>query len=329
MRVVTDMIMKEINIRDIEGFRIGNATDEAGGTGCTVVVCDEGAVAGVSVMGAAPASRETDLLDPRMMCQAVHGVCLTGGSAYGLAAADGVLKYFEEKGIGFDVGEGVVPVVPTSALFDLICGDFNARPDRETGYAAAQNSETATGALRGNMGAGTGSTVGKYMGIDRAMKSGLGSYALRVGELKIGAVVAVNALGDIFDVDTGEQIAGMLDETGTSFSRTDKAMWSSIQQDRNIFKGNTTIGCVITNADLVKGQCCKLAEMTHDGYARAIKPVHTSADGDTVYFMAKGEVAVYQDALGDLAAYVMAKAINDAAGSACGAYGFKAAPDLK
>ena len=320
--------MNEISIRDIEGFRIGNATNAEGGTGCTVIICEEGAMPGLSVLGAAPASRETELLKPLMDCKAVHAVTLTGGSAYGLNATDGVLRYLEEKGIGFDVGLGVVPITPTSAIFDLVVGDFNARPTSEMGYAAAKNSETATEVPHGNIGVGTGATAGKFKGMEQCMKTGLGSYAVQVGDLKVGAIVAVNALGDIFDADSGKQLAGMTNAEQTAYENTCEAIWSSVQQDVNVFTGNTTIGCVITNAKLRKDQCCKLAEMTHDGYARVIKPVHTTADGDSIYYMAHGDVEVYQDALGDLSAYVMSKAINDAVRSAESAYGFKAACDL-
>ncbi len=160
------------------------------------------------------------------------------------------------------------------------------------------------------------------------MKSGLGSYAVQTGELKIGAVVAVNALGDIFDEDTGEMLAGVLNEHGTGLDNTREIMWNSVLQEKDVFSGNTTIGCVICNANLTKAQCCKLAEMTHDGYARAIRPVHTSVDGDTIFFLAAGDVEVNQDAFGDLASHVMAKAINNAVLSAESAYGFKAASDL-
>lgn len=316
--------MKQININEIEGFRIGNAQDIEGGTGCTVILSETGAAAGVSVEGGGPAGRETDLLDPKMACQKVYGVVLSGGSAYGLDSAGGVMKYLEEKGIGFDVGMGVVPIVPASCLFDLIAGDFRARPDAEMGYEACINAEKNECAS-GNVGAGTGCTVGKFMGVERLMKSGLGTYAVQIGELKVGAIVAVNALGDIFDADTGEQIAGLLNETKDGFAGTSKTMWESVQQEKNIFTGNTTIGAVICNAALTKDQCSKLASMVHDGYARVIRPVHTSADGDTAYFLADGNVEVNQDALGDLAAYVMSKAINDAVCSAESAYGFKAA----
>jgi len=319
--------MKEIEINEIEGFRIGNAQDKEGGTGCTAILCDEGAAGGVDVRGGGPATRETDLLKPVNMVESVFGVMLSGGSAFGLDASSGAMKYLEERNIGFDVGVGCVPIVPGACLFDLVCGDPKCRPDAAMGYEACVNSEINR-PEKGNFGAGTGATVGKVLGIERLMKSGLGTYAVQIGDLKIGAVVAVNCLGDVYDADTGQQIAGLLNEDGTALESTRRLVWSSVQQDRNVFKGNTTIGCIITNAKLTKTQCSKMASMAHNGYAAAIKPVHTSADGDTIFYLAKGSVEVNADALGDLGAYVMAKAINEGVRSAESAYGFKAMRDL-
>ena len=320
--------MKRIAIEEIERFRIGNAQDISGGTGCTVIICESGAAAGVDVRGGGPATRETDLLSPSKACQKIYGVLLSGGSAYGLDAAGGVMRYLEEKGIGFDVGTGVVPIVPAACLYDLIAGDFHCRPDAERGYAACTDSEKNK-PQQGNRGAGTGATVGKFLGIERLMKSGLGTYAVQIGDLKVGAVVAVNCLGDVYDADTGRQIAGMLSESGRSLASTREAMWSSVQQQKNVFTGNTTIGCVITNAALTKDQCSTLASMTHDGFAAAIKPVHSSADGDTAFYMSCGDVQVNADALGDLSAYVMAKAINEGVRSAEAAYGFISVNELE
>ena len=324
---MNNKFMKEIEINEIEGFRIGNAQDKEGGTGCTAILCDEGATAGVDVRGGGPATRETDLLDPSKMVDKVHAVVLSGGSAYGLDAATGVMKYLEEHDIGFDVGLGKVPIVPAACLFDLVSGDPKRRPDAAMGYAACEASEK-NAPEKGNYGAGTGATVGKFLGIERLMKGGLGTYAVQIGELKIGAVVAVNCLGDVYDADTGEQIAGMLNEDKTALASTRDIMWNSIAQPKNVFTGNTTIGCIITNAKLTKPQCSKLASMAHDGYAAAIKPVHTSADGDTIFYLAKGSVEVNPDALGDLGAYVMAKAIYEGVKNAESAYGFKAMCDL-
>lgn len=326
--MVNREFMKEIKISEIEGFRIGNAQNKKGGTGCTAILCEKGAVGGVDVRGGGPATRETNLLESEKMCNEVYAVMLSGGSAFGLDAATGAMKYMEERGMGFDVGVGCVPIVPAASLFDLVSGDSACRPDAAMGYEACVASEK-NDPEKGNFGAGTGATVGKYLGVDRLMKGGLGIYAIRIGRLKIGAVVAVNCLGDVFDADTGKQLAGILTEDGKRLDSTRNIMWSSVEQEKNVFTGNTTIGCIITNAELTKPQCNKLASMAHDGYAAAIKPVHTSADGDTIFYLAKGEVNVNQDALGDLGAYVMAKAINEGVKSATSAYGFKAMCDLK
>ena len=320
--------MREININEIQGFSIGNAQDEKGGTGCTAILCSKGAVGGVDVRGGGPATRETDLLSPVKSCEEVYGIMLSGGSAYGLDSASGAMKYLEERNIGFDVGIGKVPIVSGACIFDLIAGDFKCRPDADMGYKACVNSEKNQPEM-GNYGAGTGATVGKFAGPERAMKGGLGFYAVEIGKLKIGAVAVVNCLGDVYDADTGAQIAGMLSKDGRSLDNTRRVMWESIERRRNVFTGNTTIGCIITNAKLDKNQCNKLASMAHNGYAAAIKPVHTSADGDTVFYLAKGTVEVNHDALGDLGAYVMAKAINSGVMNAESAYGFKSIKDIK
>lgn len=319
--------MKEIKISEIEGFRIGNAQDKEGGTGCTAVICEKGAVGGADVRGGGPATRETDLLKSEKMCNEVYGVMLSGGSAFGLDASTGAMKYLEERNVGFDVGVGCVPIVPAASLFDLIAGNPGSRPDAAMGYAACIASEK-NNPEKGNFGAGTGATVGKYLGVERLMKGGLGIYAVQIGDLKIGAVVAVNCLGDVYDADTGRQLAGILTEDRSRLDDTRSIMWSSVEQKKNVFTGNTTIGCIITNAALTKAQCNKMASMAHHGYAVAIKPVHTSADGDTIFYLAKGAVEVNPDALGDLGAYVMAKAINEGVKSASSAYGFKAMCDL-
>ncbi len=320
--------MREININEIQGFSIGNAQDEKGGTGCTAILCPKGAAGGVDVRGGGPATRETDLLSPVKFCEEVYGIMLSGGSAYGLDSASGAMKYLEERNIGFDVGIGKVPIVSGACIFDLIAGDFKCRPDADMGYKACVNSERNQPEM-GNYGAGTGATVGKFAGPERTMKGGLGFYAVEIGKLKIGAVAVVNCLGDVYDADTGAQIAGMLSKDGRSLDNTRRVMWESIERRRNVFTGNTTIGCIITNAKLDKNQCNKLASMAHNGYAAAIKPVHTSADGDTVFYLAKGTVEVNHDALGDLGAYVMAKAINSGVMNAESAYGFKSIKDIK
>ena len=323
--------MKEIKISEINGIKIGHAQDMAGGTGCTAIICETGAWAGVDVRGGGPASRETELLKPVNLVEQIHCVMLSGGSAYGLAAGDGAMSYLEEKGVGFDVGVGVVPIVCGAALFDLVVGSPKSRPDHAMGYEACANAdkmEAGKAIAEGNFGAGTGASVGKYLGVDTMMKSGIGTYCVEVGGVQCGAIVAVNALGDIIDVETGKTIAGILTADKTALSDTVETMLSEMSSTRNVFSGNTTISCLITNAKLTKTQCNKLASIVHNGYALAIRPVHTSADGDTVFVMATGEVEVSPDALGALATRIMAKAINRAALAAEPAYGLKAARDF-
>ena len=288
--------MKEIKISEINGIKIGHAQNYQGATGCTVILCEKGAWGGADVRGGAPASRETDLLKPVNMVEQIHAVMLSGGSAYGLDAAAGAMAFLEEKGVGFDVGIGVVPIVTGASLFDLIVGDPKCRPDKAMGYEACRNAGTGPVA-EGNVGAGTGATVGKFLGTEYMMKGGLGTYALEIGDLQVGAVVAVNALGDVVDVDTGKRIAGLLNEDKSGLANTEEVMYSQYTQNKNIFRGNTTIGCVVTNAKLTKTQANKIASMAHDGFARAIRPVHTMADGDTVFVMATGEIEVMPDAV--------------------------------
>nr|WP_315019521.1 P1 family peptidase [uncultured Aminipila sp.] len=319
--------MKEININEIKGIWIGHAQSVEGGTGCTAIICDKGAWAGVDVRGGGPATRETDLLKSENMVRQIHCVMLSGGSSYGLDACSGAMAYLEKKNIGFDVGVGVVPIVCGASLFDLIVGDSKCRPDKDMGYAACIASEE-NNPRQGNVGAGTGATVGKFLGIERLMKSGLGIYAVQTGEIQCAAVVAVNALGDVLDIDTGKRIAGILSEDKAKIANTEEIMLSEISDSRNVFSGNTTIGCIITNARLTKPQANKLASICHNGYARAIRPVHTSADGDSIFVMATGEVGAAPDSLGALATHVMAKAINNAVLNAKPAYGLKAACDF-
>ena len=318
---------KEIRISDINGFKVGHAQDREGGSGCTAIICEEGACAGVDVRGGGPASRETELLKPINMVQKIHCVMLSGGSAYGLEAGDGAMQYLEEKGVGFDVTVGVVPIVCGASLFDLICGDPKCRPNKAMGYEACRNAEKNDPA-EGNAGAGCGATVGKFRGLERAMKSGLGIYAVQAGSVQCAAVVAVNALGDVLDYETGKPIAGMMNEEKTAVASTAEAMVEEISKQQNLYGNNTTLGCILTNAKLTKDQCTKLAGLTHNGYARTISPVHTSNDGDAIFVMATGEVEADVDALGVLASEVMARAINRAVRQAESSYGYKAARDL-
>lgn len=321
--------MKEISISDIQGIKVGHAGNKKGATGCTVIICEKGARAGVDVRGGAPASRETELLKSVNMVEEIHAVMISGGSAYGLDAAAGAMAYLEEKGVGFDVGVGVVPIVCGASLFDLVVGDPKCRPDKKMGYEACKNAETGQAAAEGNVGAGTGAAIGKFLGVKHMMKSGLGIYAVQIGELQVAAVVAVNALGDVIDVDSGKRIAGLLNEDNTMLSNTEETMYALYSEDKNVFSGNTSIGCIVTNAKLTKPQANKLASIAHNGFARAIRPVHTMADGDTIFVMATGEVDALPDAAGALAAEVMSRAINRAVRKAEPAYGLKAARDFE
>ena len=318
--------MKKIDIREIKGFKIGNAQDEKGATGVTAIIAEHGATAGVDVRGGGPATRETDLLKPENMVQEINAVVLSGGSAYGLEASCGVMEFLEEKGLGFDVGIGIVPIVCGASLFDLVVGDAKVRPDKEMGRKAAENAFSGD-FDRGNYGAGTGASVGKYRGPERMMKGGLGACAVEAGLLQVGAISAVNALGDVFG-QKGNQLAGLLSEDKMSMISTSEAVKDDIARMFDVFKGNTTISCIITNGKLTKAQCTKLASIAHDGYARAIQPVHTTADGDTIFVMATGEVDVNFDALAVIATEQIAAAIEDAVLQAEPAYGLKSASDF-
>ncbi len=311
-------------LTDIEGLQVGHAQDLVALTGCTVVLCPEGAVAGVDVRGSAPGTRETDLLRPMNLVEKVHAVVLAGGSAYGLDAASGVMRYLEERGVGFDVGVGVVPIVPAAVLFDLTIGDPHLRPDAEMGYRACLAASDGPVA-EGNVGAGTGATVGKLLGPAQATKSGLGSASLELGGgLKVAALVAVNAFGDVLDPESGRILAGTRGPDG--FLDTAKSMLSASRVGG--FGDNTTIGVVATNAHLTVEGTNKVAQMAHDGLARTISPIHTMLDGDTIFALATGEVAADVNVVGTAAARVMAMAVNRAVLKAVAAGGLPAATDL-
>ena len=317
---------REISIQEIAGIRIGQTENRQAGTGCTVFLAEKEMAAGLDVRGGGPASRESQLLNPLAAAQVIHGIVLAGGSAFGLDAAGGVMKYLEERGIGFEVGVTRVPLVCQADLFDLTVGDPFVRPDQAMGYEACVNAE------RGNyrdgcFGAGCGATVGKALGMDYCMKSGIGSYALQAGELQVGAVVAVNALGDVFDWKTGQKIAGLLAEDKNSFRSSEDAMCASTEAIENKFTGNTTLGVVITNGYFRKSSLCKIAGMAHDGYARSIRPVHTTADGDSIYAVSVGNVNADQDLVGMLAAEAVSEAILQAVYAAEGSYGFPSCRD--
>lgn len=319
--------MKVIELMEIENIKIGHADNQAAATGCTVIICEQGAPTGIDIRGGGPASRETQLLNPLAACDKIHAVLLSGGSAFGLDAAGGVMSYLEDRGIGFDVGVTKVPLVSTSCLFDLQVGDTQARPDVEMGYAACLAAELNE-PREGNVGAGTGATVGKYKGVSGMMKSGIGMYAVELGDLKVGALVAVNALGDVKDEVSGAILAGLLNEEQTAFLNTEEMLYKEATQQKNLFTGNTTLGVIITNGAFNKVQMTKIAAMAQNGLAKTICPVHTTADGDSVYAMSVGEVAADINVVGTLAAKVMAKAINRAVLMAEPAYGLKVAADF-
>lgn len=320
--------MREIGITQVGGLRLGHAQDEAAATGCTVLLFDACAPAGVDVRGGGPASRETPLLSPLAAAEGIHALLLSGGSAFGLDAAGGVMRYLEERGIGFDVGVTRVPLVCQSCLFDLAIGRADVRPDASMAYRACEYA--ARGAVaEGCVGAGTGCTVGKYRGKEFAMKSGLGTYAVQVGDIKVGAVVAVNALGDIFDIDTGAQLAGMLREDKSGLRSSEHEMLRDVAGAHNIFTGNTTIGAIVTNGAFTKPEMNKIASMAHNGYARAIRPVHTTADGDSIYAVSVGHEKADLNAVGTLAAYVMGKAIGRGVCAARAMHGFVSVHELQ
>ena len=320
--------MKEISIKDFRNIQIGQAENVQAGTGCTVFLLGrEGASVGLDVRGGGPASRESELLKPLATAQVIHAILLAGGSAFGLDAAGGVMRYLEERGIGVDVGVTRVPLVCQSDVFDLTVADAHTRPDAAMAYEACVNAET--GNYRdGNHGAGTGATVGKLLGMEHCMKSGIGSYAVQVGNLQVGAVVAVNAVGDVYDYENGRKIAGLLAADGKTFLDSELAALQAIEAQAEKFVGNTTLGVILTNARLDKAHLCKIAGMAHDGYARAIRPVHTSMDGDSIYAVSLGDVPADMDVVGTLAARVMAKAIVRAVQAAEPAYGLPSAGEI-
>mgnify|MGYP002624363042 CR=1 FL=1 len=320
--------MLEIPITDFENIRIGQTENAEAGTGCTVLICEDGMSAGLDVRGGGPASRESQLLNPLMAAESIHAIVLAGGSAYGLGAANGVMSFLEEHGIGYDTGYALVPLVAQADIYDLSVGDATVRPDAAMGYEAARLAFESPNYRDGNYGVGCGASVGKIAGMDTAMKTGIGSYAIQIGDLKIGAIVVVNALGDVYDWKTGRQIAGLLTEDGHGLRSTMDYMCASTQVVDNKFTGNTTLAIVITNGAFNKAQLCKIAGMAHDGFARSIRPVHTSADGDSIYAVSMGSVQADQDLVGSLAAEVISEAIIRAVDASESAYGLPSAAEL-
>ncbi|GAB4531307.1 MAG: P1 family peptidase [Anaerolineae bacterium] len=317
-------------ITDVEGIEVGHWTDLEAATGCTVILCRQGAVGGVDVRGSAPGTRETDLLRPMALVQRIHAVLLTGGSAYGLDAAGGVMRWLEERGIGFDVGVGVVPLVASAVLFDLTIGRADVRPGLDAGYAACEAASSGPVA-EGCVGAGTGATVGKLLGPDLAIKSGLGTAARRVAAgVTVGALAAVNALGDVVDPRTGEQIAGPRHPEGRGFVNTVERLQSAPSQTAPGFPGNTTLVVVATDAVLGKEGANKVAQMAHDGLAQAIHPAHTMLDGDTVFALATGrrDTPVDVSVIGAVAASLVAEAVVRAIQQATSLAGVPAVQDV-
>jgi len=309
------MELKEISLSEIKNVRIGQTENEEAGTGLTVFVAPKSAPVGLDIRGGGPASRESGLMEPLAAAEVVHAVVLGGGSAFGLDAAGGVMKYLSEQGIGFPVGDVVVPLVCQSDIFDLGYKKSNVYPDKEMGYKACRLAfEEENGNYKdGSFGAGCGATVGKMLGMERCTKSGMGSYAVQLGDLQVAAVVCTNAIGDVYDADNGKRIAGVRSEDGKSLNplSCEELMFNMAA---NIPKSeaptNTTIGMILTNASFNKTQLCKLAGMAHDGYARSIRPVHTSMDGDSIYAMSLGDIEAPLDLVGTLANHVMCQAIK-------------------
>jgi L-aminopeptidase/D-esterase-like protein len=329
---------KTNSITDVPGILVGHAHDAEALTGCTVVLCPEGAVAGVDQRGGAPGTRETDLLHPLHLVQKAHAILLTGGSAFGLDAAGGVVRYLEEQGVGFDVVSVKVPIVPAAVIFDLMVGRPDVRPDAAMGYAACKNASREAPA-EGNSGVGMGASVGKILGMGGAMKSGVGTASIAVGGgVQVGAIVAVNALGDVVEPRTGEVIAGArvirvgpvrLGGEGP-FADTLAVMRGMVGRTalRMASKANTVIGVVATNAGFTKEEVNVVARMAHDGIARAIRPSHTQLDGDTLFALSTGGKSVDVSILGAYAAEAVAQAIVRAVRAAESAGGLPAARDL-
>jgi L-aminopeptidase/D-esterase-like protein len=318
----------------VAGVKVGHSTRTERPTGCTVILTEAGAVAGVDVRGGAPGTRETDLLNPTATVQKIHAIVLSGGSAFGLEAATGTVRWLEEKGIGFDVGVAKVPIVPAAIIFDLpVGGKPNIRPDAACGYAAAAAASDAA-VVEGNVGAGAGATVGKLGGPGHETKSGVGSAAIALPNgLVVAALVVVNAVGDVIDPTTSRVVAGVRTADGHGFVDARTIVRSGARAGgRPASKSgeNTTIAVIATNATLTKAQATKVAQMAHDGLARAISPVHTPWDGDTIFALATGMLPGEGDvmAIGPIAAEVMADAVVRAARSATSIPGYPAARDV-
>ena len=300
-------------ITDVEGIQVGHAQDEQGLTGCTVILCEDGAVGGMDQRGNATSSRQVDAMRPAHIVEKVHGVMLSGGSAFGLDTASGAMRYLEEKGVGFEYGPARIPTVPTAILFDLRLSGDTARPDAEMGYQACLNASSKPPA-EGNHGAGSGATVGKILGMKQAVKSGIGTAAIEIGEgVIVGAIVAVNAFGDVVDPASGEIVAGARSakDGGELFTDTLQVMRELVGRklSERMSDDNTVIGVVATNAKFNKLEVTKLAQMSQNGVVRTIRPAHTTGDGDTMFALATGKVKAEVNVVGAYAAQVISEAI--------------------
>ncbi len=305
------------SITDVPGVRVGHSENKEALTGVTVILPPAGTCAGVDVRGGAPGTRETDLLKPENTVEEVHAIFLSGGSAYGLAVGDGIMRALEEDQVGLDVVVAKVPIVCGAVIFDLVLGDPSLRPGAEDGYRAVRQAKNQT--AQGLVGAGLGASVGKYHGLDYAMKSGLGTASLNVGGLIVGGLVITNAFGDIYNAWTQKKIAGAYDREGKKFLETRDLLYQG--QMQNFIGGNTTIACIATNAKLNKAQCQKLSSMAHNAYGRSIFPVHTTNDGDTIFSLATGEKEADLSLLGAMATDVLSMAIaNSVEVEDCGGF---------
>ncbi|MEN2388047.1 MULTISPECIES: P1 family peptidase [Comamonas] len=288
---IEDLLAHEGHIGRVQGISVGHFSDSHRPTGCTVVLCPQGAVGGVDVRGAAPGTRETDLLHPSNLVQEVHGIMLAGGSAWGLDAATGAVRWLEEQGAGLNIGVGRIPLVPAAVLFDVMMGDMRIRPDAVAGYAACRNAGQDSGTGRpaeGSVGAGAGAVVGKVFGHERAMKGGIGTASFTVDGVTVGAIIACNALGDVFNPFNGELLAGARTADGLQLCGTRDALLAGEEPKPILAGSNTTIGVVATDAAITKAQAHRLAVVAHDGLARAINPVHTMSDGDSLFALGTG-----------------------------------------
>jgi L-aminopeptidase/D-esterase-like protein len=317
-------------ITDVEGIRVGHASNREAMTGCTVILCEEGAVGGVEIRGSATGTRQIDSLYPVHVVQQVHAILLTGGSSFGLDAAGGVVRYLEERGKGFDVGVTHVPVVPTAVIFDLPLGDYRVRPNADMAYQACLHASSGT-VEEGSVGVGTGATVGKLFDLERACKGGVGTASLEAGGVAVGAIAAVNALGDVVDERSGEILVGLRNEEGAGFANTAALLRQGIWKKGfgKPLMGNTTIGVIATNVALNREDTIKVAQMTHNGLARVISPINTTFDGDIVFALSLGQRMGEVNNVGALAEAVIVEAVKRAVMKADGFGIIPAYRDLK